>query len=124
MRSCLPLRSAVLEYGGNGGVFSTPVLAVPPEAAADEGAVDADCEAPPPLARHRLLDDGFRLKSKAFMLTYNSRGFSEGTWPVFLKWAKERRRALAIGNASRNRRQERGLKQQQAQQRVPETQDF
>ncbi len=89
------LRAAVEDYLAGGGKFSVPLLlasaAVPPST---DTPCDADGDAPPPVARHRLLDDGFRLKSKAFMLTYNSRSFVRATWPVFLKWVKERRRAL------------------------------
>ena len=72
------LRSAVTKYLDNGGKFSAPLLPATAAAAATvEGTMcDTDGDAPPPLTRHRLLEDGFRLESKAFTLTYNSRSFS------------------------------------------------
>ena len=89
------LRSAVGVYLGNGGAFAAAVLPACARAAAAEDAhCDADGDAPPPMARHRLLEAGFRLESKAFMLTFNSGSFVRETWPVFLEWVKERRGAL------------------------------
>ena len=90
------LSAAASQYVDNGGVFSAPLLVAAPAtvAAAEEGSGDADSEAAQPLVKHRVLDEGFRLQSKAFMLTYNSRSFSTTTWPVFLKWVKERRWTL------------------------------
>ncbi len=76
------LRTAVVSYVDNGGVLSMPVLAVPvagdvPAAECEAG--DAGCDAPTPVLRHRLLEQGFRLNSKAFMLTFNCRAFTEAT---------------------------------------------
>ena len=90
------LREAVAKYLDNGGRFSVPLLPAPTATTASASTMpgDADGDAPPPLARHRLLDEGFRLESKAFMLTYNSRAFAQATWPLFLAWVKERRREL------------------------------
>jgi hypothetical protein len=89
------LRSAVSVYLDNGGAFSATVLPACARTAAADGAnCDVDCDAPPPMARHRLLEAGFRLESKAFMLTFNSASFVLETWPVFLEWVKERRSAL------------------------------
>ena len=102
------LSEAVALYAHNGGIFSVPLLASASAATAVAEDVlddadgerapplldDDDGEGAPPLARHRVLDEGFRLNSRAFMLTYNSRSFSAATWPVYLKWVKERRRSL------------------------------
>ena len=38
---------------------------------------------------HRVLKACFSLKSKAFMLTHNSRLFTEAMWPEYAKWAEE-----------------------------------
>ncbi len=93
------LATAVADYVGNGGVFSVPVLTAPTASPADaaEDRTDVpggDAGGTFPVARHRVLDEGFRLESKAFMLTYNSRTFTTETSSLFLKWVKERRRAL------------------------------
>ncbi len=89
------LRDAVRLYLDNGGSFSVPVLLadIAAGAAATGEGHDADSDPPPPVLRHRLLDEGFRLRSKAFMLTFNSRAFT-ATWPVFLRWVKDRYREL------------------------------
>ena len=91
------LRRAVEAYLGNGGSFSAPLLALPcgvPPASVLEAPDGEDGDAPPPLTRHRLLDTGFQLNSKAFMVTYNSRSFTETTWLSFLGWLREKRRSL------------------------------
>ena len=91
------LRDAVLMFLSNGGVFYSKVLPASPGDGPDALAADdadADCEAPPPLLRHKLLEQGFRLVAKAFMMTFNSRTFSAATWPGFLRWVKERRHLL------------------------------
>jgi hypothetical protein len=95
------LRAAVEAYVSNGGRFSVPVSLLPPDDAAD-GSDAADCgdggeDGPLScLSRHRVLDDGFRLESKAFMVTYNSRSFTLDTWPEFLAWVKDQRRRLGF----------------------------
>ena len=38
---------------------------------------------------HRVLKACFSLKSKAFMLTHNSRLFTKALWPEYAKWAEE-----------------------------------
>ena len=53
------LRDAAKLFTDNGGIFSSPVL-------------DVDVVTPAAIDRHRVLLPSFRLKSKAFMLTYNS----------------------------------------------------
>ena len=86
------LRAAVTSYLNNSSTFSVSLL--PAASGVDADACSADCDRPPPLQRHRLLDEGFRLESKAFMLTYNSRAFSPETWPMFLQWVKDKRQEL------------------------------
>ncbi len=95
------LRAAATIYLDNGGVFSTavlpPVSAAPPadaSATARPGDSHIDPDTAPPLLRHRLLEPGFRLKSKAFMLTFNSKAFTEATWPLFLSWVGRKCREL------------------------------
>ena len=88
-------------YVKNCGQYSAPVLpltagdAAPAVPGASEAAAETDdSERPPALQRHRLLDNGFRLQSKAFMLTFHSRGLTDKTWPLFRAWVLERRAAL------------------------------
>ena len=63
----LQLREAAELYASNGGHFG--VQLGPIIEPATTGALAQ-------LQRHRVLQDGFILKSKAFMLTYNSRSFT------------------------------------------------
>jgi len=44
------------------------------------------------LPMHRVLEPGFILKSKAFMLTFNSRTVQEDSWPEFRAWVEEKNR--------------------------------
>ena len=44
--------------------------------------------------RHRVLDAGFRLEWKAFMLTFNGLAFNEATWPEFRDLAKSKSKDL------------------------------
>ena len=43
----------------------------------------------PVVPRHKVLANGFRLHSRAFMVTFNSTMFTLATWPDFKKWAKQ-----------------------------------
>ena len=94
------LRDAVSTYIGHGGVFSTavlpPVPAVPLADASAASSCDrvAEADAAPAVMRHRLLEQGFRLKSKAFMLTFNSKEFTEATWNDFRPWVERKCREL------------------------------
>ena len=66
------LRATVESWVRHGGSFSVPLENAP------------DPEAPPaPLEQHRLLLRGFRLESKAFMLTFNSLMFILADWVAF-----------------------------------------
>lgn len=93
------LRRAVEQYANNGGKLGRAVLPAPEEAEqAHAGSVDASSEpvstlvdegdaevaaARSPIELHRVLDASFVLRSKAFMLTYNSRKFTPASWIVF-----------------------------------------
>ena len=94
------LRDAVSTYIGHGGVFSTavlpPVPAVPLADASAASSCDrmAEADAAPAVMRHRLLEQGFRLKSKAFMLTLNSKELTEATWHDFQSWVERKCREL------------------------------
>ena len=66
------LREPVQRWLDHGGQFSVPME----EAAAP----DLD---PPAVARHRLLLPGYRLQSKAFMLTYNNPSYTKDDWAAF-----------------------------------------
>ena len=87
-------------YTKNGGKFSASVVPLAGGtavgSATDTGvpAAGGENEAPPALQRHRLLESGFRVKSKAFMMTFNNRGFTPDTWSLFRTWVLERRAAL------------------------------
>jgi len=69
----------------NGGVLSAP-LAPAEEVPAPPAA--------PVVARHKLLDASYVLKSKAFMLTYHSRAWTRATWARFETWLRRVRREL------------------------------
>ena len=90
------LRAAAASYLAAGGVFSTPLMpsTVGPDDADGDGVDGHDGDAPPHVQRHRLLEVGFQLNSKAFMLTYNSASFGEATWPAFLAWVRGKRKEL------------------------------
>ena len=75
------LRGAAQRYLDNGGVFSTPLL-------------DEEEVLPPAVAKHRLLKPNFELRSRAFMLTYNSAQFSRDTWKPFLTFVKKLKRTF------------------------------
>ena len=68
----------------NGGGLSVPVL--------DED--DPDSQPKSPLDGHRVLAGGYRLKSKAFMLTYNSGNFTRDVWPAFETFTSDLARRL------------------------------
>ena len=64
------LRAAAKSWEDNGGEFTSPVVA-------------EDDFTPSPVALHRVLKPNFELKSRAFMLTYNSASFTLETWAPF-----------------------------------------
>ena len=61
------LRAAAKAFADNGGELSSEV-------------VSEDNSTSPFVPKHRVLASFFKLKSKAFMLTYNSRGIALATW--------------------------------------------
>ena len=67
------LRRTLAAWVANGGTLSVPVL----------DAEDPETQPRSPLDGHRVLGRGFRLESKAFMLTYNSGNFTVDVWPAF-----------------------------------------
>ena len=81
------LRAVLESYVQNGGQL--PVKLRPQPEAGDNAQ-----PAPVLLQRHRVLDEGFRLQSKAFMLTFNSKEFTAGTWQPFRTWVKAKARKL------------------------------
>jgi len=81
----LQIREAAELYVSNGGRFGVQLGPIPEPATS--GALAQ-------LQRHRVLQSGFTLKSKAFMLTYNNRAFSPGTWTEFLPWVVARANEL------------------------------
>ena len=72
------LHDAAKMYADNGGSFSVALVD-------DEGSGLMEA---PFVAKHKVLEANFRLHSAAFMLTYHSRTFTEGTWPDFLAFVK------------------------------------
>ena len=84
----------VREYLANGGKFSAPVTLAADAAAVGGDVVQTDPETPAPVIRHRLLQDGFRLQSKAFMLTFHSKDFTKDTWLPFSSWVRKTCREL------------------------------
>lgn len=81
------LRAAVKKWADNHGTLEQPMVEDAPGASATAQDV-------PALPRHRILQPGFVLKSKAFMLIFHSRDFSLATWPAFASWVKERAECL------------------------------
>ena len=88
------LRDAVEQYVLNGGELTRDVVEVLPtcgalttEAVAADVTEGVDSGQDTDLfgnfEYHRVLEGGYVLQSKAFMLTFNSSAFSSGTWPRF-----------------------------------------
>ena len=70
------LRIAVRQWVEHGGSVTRPIA---------DGEVCDIAEADD-IAYHRVLQPGYTLHSKAFMLTYNSSKFGLATWPAFKTW--------------------------------------
>ena len=93
------LYKAAKTYADKGGLVSNmPAPPPDPEASNDEAPAgneappDTEAEQAPPAPltpKHRALQAGQVLHSRAFMLTYNSSAFSENTWADFKKFTKE-----------------------------------
>jgi hypothetical protein len=82
------LHAAAAKWQAHGGRFDGVLQPPPPSVPVVPAAAQGSGAAPAPdtvfedeesmLARHKVLKAGFRLRSRAFMLTYNSRSFTEG----------------------------------------------
>ena len=70
------LRAAAKAFADNGGELASEVVA-------------EDNSTSPFVPKHRVLASFFKLKSKAFMLTYNSRGITMASWEPFRKFVVE-----------------------------------
>ena len=81
------LRAAVTQWRDNGGVLTRDILPV------DSGIVP---KAETSLLRHKVLEGGYILKSRAFMLTFNKRTWTRNTWGPFLQWVKDLQRPLGF----------------------------
>jgi len=73
------LRAAAEKWLANGGTLTDPLLPLPDP---------ADVGGPALVPAHRLLEPGFRLEARAFMLTYNSASFTVATWLLFLPFIR------------------------------------
>ena len=83
------LRAAVRKYVDNGGNLPDGLRLRDGEVEDTQGSAAAPVTPETPLlAKHTVLQGDFRLQSRAFMLTFNSRLFTPGTWPPFLDWVK------------------------------------
>ena len=70
------LRGAAKAFADNGGELSAEV-------------VSEEASLSPFVPKHRVLASFFKLKSKAFMLTYNSNDFAVATWAPFRQFVME-----------------------------------
>ena len=87
------VRALLLEWQANGGALIGTVLPELPGAPEDEPDHDGHEDGvvslePPVVDRHALLTAGYRLQTKAFMLTYNSKDFNLNTWTRFRSFIK------------------------------------
>ena len=87
------LRDAVKLWKDNQGALSQPMTEedanpMPAESNTDD-TDDSDVRY---LPRHKVLQAGYTLKSKAFMLTFNSDTFNAETWVTFESWVKKKRK--------------------------------
>ena len=69
------LRGAAKAFADNGGELSAEV-------------VSEEASLSPFVPKHRVLASFFKLKSKAFMLTYNSNDFAVATWAPFRQFSQ------------------------------------
>ena len=76
------LRAAVEAWRNNGGKLTREVLPQPSDPADSPDCVDGGSDVPT-LPSHKVLASGFRLKSRAFMMTFNCKDFTQATWPAF-----------------------------------------
>ena len=88
------LREAVELWSGSGGKLLRDIVP-PQEDSTTQDPQDDSAGIPAPLPLHKVLDSNFRLKSLAFMVTYNSSGFSKETWPAFHKHVRKLARSIS-----------------------------
>ena len=105
------LRAAVQQWMNHSGFLSQPMTPAPSQPptqgpqmashAADSmagSATDSTPDSSPNdhsvISQHKVLQPGYILKSKAFMLTFNDVGFTEDSWPPFLAWVKMKHKEL------------------------------
>ena len=98
------LRNAVQLWKDNSGYLSQPMTGsdTDPDASEKEDDNNPDW---PFLPRHRVLQPGYILKSKAFMLTFNSDASNGDVLVPFEQWAKRKRMELGarrVGWAARS----------------------
>ena len=79
------LRLAVETWKNNGGKLTRDVLPVPtgPAAGGAQGPEQTTECVEPALPLHKVLESSFRLQSRGFMMTFNSKEFTRDTWPAF-----------------------------------------
>lgn len=82
------VRTATQTWLANGGTLSTEL-----EDESEAEQTPAEDDVPSPVSGHKLLKPNFRLRSKAFMMTYNSRSFTEEDWPDFRKFVLKQKKA-------------------------------
>ena len=97
------LHSAATQWQVNGGRLDAHLAPLPPPsapAAAAQVALDPQRQEvreallPAVIPRHKILIAGYKVHSKAFMLTYSSRAFTPEDWPRFQAFIKAKARGL------------------------------
>ena len=88
------LRGATQLWRDNGGALSQPMTEAPVLAEEDGPQAPDDFDDTPLLPRHKVLQSGYILQSKAFMLTFNSDSLQAESWVSFLLWVKKQRKDL------------------------------
>ena len=72
------LRAAVEQWSKHGGHLSRQIVPEPVQPPNDTSQLQG----------HRVLQRGFRLQSRAFMLTYNNRKWTRAVWASFASWVE------------------------------------
>jgi len=89
------LREAAAQWQSTGGYLDGVVV---PAAGAEVASAEESCteepQGDPVVSRHKVLIVGYRLRSRAFMLTYNSRSFTKHTWHLFRQFCQETARRM------------------------------
>ena len=83
------VRAATQKWTDNGGELSVELAED-----SDDGGTPVDEDVPSLVEGHRLLKPTFRLRSKAFMLTYNNREFKPTDWSDFRKFLCKLKKAF------------------------------